>query len=133
MLKGTERATTRAKRVEAAVLQVVDRGFDRGMLAAERRVLLAEAVGPAEAPLPGQHVVLEQGCSRFAGLCDRSMRAAPGSAPAPPRSSARHVRVPAAPEDLVVEEEPVLVLQHADRNPEFHRTARLALLTIQRV
>ena len=50
--------------VEAAVLQVVDRGFDRGMLLPrrdERRVLLADAVGPARAPLPGQHVVLEQG------------------------------------------------------------------------
>ena len=50
--------------VEAAMLQVVDRGFDRGMLLPrrdERGVLLADAVGPAEAPLPGQHVVLEQG------------------------------------------------------------------------
>ena len=50
--------------VEAAVLQVVDGGFDRRMLLPrcdERLVFFADAVGPARAPLPGQHVVLEQG------------------------------------------------------------------------
>ena len=50
--------------VEGAVLQVVDGGFDRRMLLPrcdERLAFFADAVGPARAPLPGQHVVLEQG------------------------------------------------------------------------
>ena len=50
--------------VKAAVLEVVDRRLDRWMLPArrgERRIRFAGVVGPAQAPLARQDVVLEQG------------------------------------------------------------------------
>ena len=122
--------------VKTAMFKIVDRRFNRRMLASglEECVLrLALTIGPRPTALAWQYVVIQQGIQLYPVL--RTVKAAVKAAQAQvwilllrPLDD-RHCNIPIAafPHDLVLQNETVIVLHHAHRYPQLHRTTRLTL------
>ena len=120
--------------IETPMLQIVDRRFSRRVLTAhgdKHRVLFAFPVDLRQAPLSRQHVVIQKLVENepVLGTVEAAVEAAPAKLGEARLGLPDHRlgMVAALPHDLVVQDEALDVLQHADRNPEFHRRAGLAL------